>query len=68
MPLSLLLILVAALAVSSYFFSRRRSVAVAGGASQVKVLHSLPSYYGFYGSLWAALPALLAIVRRSVSS
>ncbi|MEJ2575744.1 MAG: phosphate ABC transporter permease subunit PstC [Gammaproteobacteria bacterium] len=61
MPLSLLLLLVAALVVASYYLTRRRSVAVAGGAAGVKVLHSLPSYHGFYGALWAGLPALLVL-------
>jgi phosphate transport system permease protein len=36
-------------------------MAVVGGASGVKALHSLPSYYGFYGALWAGLPALLVL-------
>ena len=61
MPLSILLLAVAALAVSSFYLSRRRSMAVVGGASGVKALHSLPSYYGFYGALWAGLPALLVL-------
>ena len=57
---ALLLVLLGLVAVA-YHFGRKRAVAVAGGPSQIKTLHSLPSYYGLYAALWAGLPALLLI-------
>jgi phosphate transport system permease protein len=44
----------------SYYLGQKRSLAVARG--QIRNLHSLPSYYGFYAALWCGLPALLIFV------
>jgi len=52
-----LLLILLILTTIGYFLGRSRSVAVANG--HVKILHSLPSYYGFYTALWCALPALI---------
>jgi phosphate transport system permease protein len=41
----------------SYYLGQKRSLTVARG--QIRNLHSLPSYYGFYAALWCGLPALL---------
>ncbi|MCG6863436.1 MAG: phosphate ABC transporter permease subunit PstC [Chromatiaceae bacterium] len=54
----LLLVLLGVMALA-YHFGYKRAVSVAGGVSQIKTLHSLPGYYGFYAALWAGLPALL---------
>jgi len=43
----------------SYLAGRRRSLATAGG--KIRLLHSLPSYYGFYAAIWCAVPALLLL-------
>ncbi|MEA3275227.1 MAG: phosphate ABC transporter permease subunit PstC [Pseudomonadota bacterium] len=56
----LLFVLLGAMALA-YHFGRKRAVAVAGGVTQIKTLHSLPVYYGFYAALWAGLPALLLL-------
>ncbi|HXH02768.1 MAG TPA: phosphate ABC transporter permease subunit PstC [Candidatus Competibacteraceae bacterium] len=56
---SLLLIVLLALTAVSYHMGRRRSLALVGG--QVRQLHSLPSYYGYYTALWCGVPALLLI-------
>ena len=40
----------------AYYLGRQRSLSVAGG--RARELHSLPSYHGFYVSLWAVVPAL----------
>ncbi len=53
----IILATLAVLALLSFQVGRRRSLAVAGG--QPRALHSLPSYYGFYLTIWAAVPALL---------
>jgi len=42
----------------SYWFGRRRSIAVVGGRRSVAQLHSLPGYYGILTALWCVLPAL----------
>jgi len=57
MSSSLLLITVLALAVVAYYLGRQRSIASVHG--RVPLLHSLPTYYGFYTALWCAIPALL---------
>jgi phosphate transport system permease protein len=58
---SALLLALLGLVAVAYHFGRKRAVAVAGGSSQIKTLHSLPSYYGLYAALWAGLPALLLL-------
>ena len=61
MTVSPTLILIALLALSSaaYFMGRRKAVAVAGGQSGIKDLHSLPSHYGAWAALWCGIPAIL---------
>jgi phosphate transport system permease protein len=54
---SAVLIAVLGLSLIGYFMGRSRSVAVAGG--NLRRLHSLPNYHGFYVALWCGLPALL---------
>jgi phosphate transport system permease protein len=61
MQSSVILFVLLGLVALAYHFGRKRAVSVAGGAMQVKTLHSLPSYYGFYAALWAGLPALLLL-------
>ena len=61
MRLTTLLLLLAALTIAAYYLARRRSLALAGGSRQIRRLHSLPRYYGYYAGLWCALPALLAL-------
>jgi phosphate transport system permease protein len=51
------LIAVLGLSLIGYFMGRSRSVAVAGG--DLRQLHSLPNYHGFYVALWCGLPSLL---------
>lgn len=53
-----------ALSTATYWASRRKAVASAGGS--VAKLHSLPGYYGAYGALWAGVPAALLIVLISM--
>lgn len=57
MPSSLILALLAVLAVTAYF--QGRSVAVRASGGRISTLHSLPAYHGFYVALWCGLPALL---------
>ena len=56
-----LLIVLLGLVALAYHVGRKRAVASAGGAARINTLHSLPSYYGFYAALWAAVPALLLL-------
>jgi len=56
----LLFVLLGVMALA-YRFGYQRAVSVAGGVEQIKTLHSLPSYYGFYAALWTGLPALLLL-------
>ena len=51
------LIAVLGLSLIGYFMGRSRSVAVAGG--NLRRLHSLPNYHGFYVALLCGLPSLL---------
>jgi phosphate transport system permease protein len=57
---SLLLVLLAAMAIA-YYGGRRQAIARAGGARHISSLHSLPVYYGLYAALWAGVPALLLL-------
>ena len=52
----LLLVLLGVMALA-YHFGYKRAVSVAGGVSQIKTLHSLPGYYGFYAALLALTPS-----------
>jgi phosphate transport system permease protein len=54
------LALVALLSASGYVLARRRVLALASG--EIRRLHSLPSYYGWYAALWAGLPGLLVVL------
>jgi len=54
---SAVLIAVLGLSLIGYFMGRGRSVSVAGG--NLRRLHSLPNYHGFYVALWCGLPSLL---------
>ncbi|MEZ5831204.1 MAG: phosphate ABC transporter permease subunit PstC [Dongiaceae bacterium] len=51
------LIAVVGLCLIGFFMGRARAVAKAGG--ELRKLHSLPNYHGFYVALWCGLPALL---------
>jgi phosphate transport system permease protein len=62
MQATLLVFILLALMAVAYHFGRRRSYAVAGQVGGVGKLHSLPSYYGFYTSIWCGLPALLVVL------
>ena len=55
----ILLLLLLGFSSAAFFVGRRRALSVAGG--KVRNLHSLPSYYGLYVAIWAALPALLLL-------
>jgi phosphate transport system permease protein len=52
-----ILVAVLGLSLIGFFMGRARAVATAGG--QLRRLHSLPNYHGFYVALWCGLPALL---------
>lgn len=51
--LVLVLLIVSSLA---YYLGRKKALAAADG--NIRRLHSLPNYYGYYVALWAGLPAL----------
>ena len=52
-----ILVAVIGLSLIGFFMGRARAVAAAGG--ELRRLHSLPNYHGFYVALWCGLPALL---------
>ena len=54
---SAIVIAVIGLGLIGYLLGRGRAMAVVGG--NLRRLHSLPNYHGFYVALWCALPALL---------
>jgi phosphate transport system permease protein len=57
---SLTLILLAACALA-YALGRQRAFALAGGRRNIRSLHSLPSYYGYFTALSCGIPAFLLI-------
>jgi len=60
-PETLLLILLF-LSAAAYRLGRGRSLATAGGDRPMALLHSLPSYYGYFAAIWALLPGLAIIL------
>lgn len=57
---SLLILIILAIGLIGFIWGRQRALSSAGGDS--RLLHSLPSYYGYNVSLSAVLPALFAMV------
>lgn len=60
MQLSVLVLLLLVLSASLYQVGRNRALRVSRGRTDV--LHSLPSYYGYFVALWCGIPALILIV------
>ena len=58
MQTTTLILLLAAMAMASFYLGRRRSLALVGGPAHGSSLHSLPGYYGYFTLLWCVLPAL----------
>ncbi len=56
MPLISILIVVAIISTLALFVNRSRALQSADG--EIRNLHSLPSYYGYFGALSALIPAL----------
>ncbi|NYZ12964.1 phosphate ABC transporter permease subunit PstC [Azospirillum sp. RWY-5-1] len=65
MQLTVLLVVLAVLAVVGYHLGRSRAANAVGG--RIVQLHSVPAYYGAYVALWAGLPAFLLFVAWGVS-
>ena len=61
MQTSTIVVTILVLAVIAFRLGRRRSLAIVGGSSGIRNLHSLPSYYGFLTAIWCALPALAVL-------
>ncbi len=59
MSVFLLLVFIAVLATTGFFLCRQRALKSVDG--NVRRLHSLPGYYGWYGFILAAIPALVAL-------
>ena len=55
-----IIVLIVLFSVSSFFFARTKVKKIA--ISNQTKLNALPDYYGYYFSLWCALPALLILV------
>ena len=62
MHTSVILIVLLVLMAMAYQIGKRRALGAVGGSHAIRKLHSLPSYYGFYVMLWAALPPLLLLL------
>jgi phosphate transport system permease protein len=60
-PAALLLAL-AVLSIGAFWIGRARSLALVGGSSGIRQLHSLPTHYGVMTAMWCALPALAVIL------
>lgn len=59
MSVFLLLAVVAVLAIAGYILCRQRALKSVDG--NIRRLHSLPGYYGWFGFILAAIPALIAL-------
>ncbi|MBM3507810.1 MAG: phosphate ABC transporter permease subunit PstC [Alphaproteobacteria bacterium] len=60
MNATFLFVVIVLLAAMGYWLGRARALAVAGGKG--RVLHSLPSQHGALVALWAAVPAVIALL------
>jgi len=60
MSLGLLCLILLALAVAGYVLGQRRAIASAGG--DIRILHSLPSYYGSITALGVVIPAAALMI------
>jgi phosphate transport system permease protein len=60
MSVLMLLAVTAVLAVAAFFLARQRALASTQG--NPRLLHSLPGYYGWYGTISVLLPALGALI------
>ena len=45
---------------AGFWFGRRRALSLAGG--EIRQLHSLPGYYGYFTAIWCLLPALAVLL------
>ena len=55
-PVNLIIILLV-MSMAGYYLGRRRALKVSG--SNIRQLHSLPSYHGYYAAIWCGIPALI---------
>src|SRR5687768_2791981 len=55
-----ILLVLVTLSLVSYFYGRRRAVAIVAGRQHD--LHSRPSYHGSYVAAWVGIPSLLLVV------
>ena len=62
MQTTTLILLLGFMAIAAFYFGRGRSLSLAGGPGRGPSLHSLPGYYGYYVSIWVALPALALLL------
>ena len=56
MSLSTLVLILLAISSLAFYLGRKKALSAASG--NLRTLHSLPNYYGYYLALWAGLPAL----------
>lgn len=68
MSSSTILLVLLILAGFSYYFGRKRSLAVSNGNRGQSKLHSLPGYYGYLVVVWCLIPSLLALALWSIFS
>ena len=59
MPVIWILTLILVFSIVGYFLGRARAMASAGG--DMRILHSLPSYYGYNSALFLAVPSLILL-------
>lgn len=57
-----LIIIIAILAMLSYWYGMQRSIKVAGGVGQIKSMHSLPQQFGLLTAFCCGLPALFLLI------
>ncbi|MDG1463096.1 MAG: phosphate ABC transporter permease subunit PstC [Gammaproteobacteria bacterium] len=62
MRLSTIILTLAVVAIAAFVAGRQRALASAGGARQMRDLHSLPNYYGYQTAIAAVLPALALLI------
>lgn len=61
-----LILAIGVIGIFGFMFGRNRSLAVVGGISKSRNLHSLPGYYGYFTAIWCLLPALAILLAWTV--
>ncbi len=59
MPFSTVILVLLVMSAAAFVLGKRRSLALAGAAGDIRSLHSLPAHYGMWAAVLVGVPAIL---------